>query len=184
MLKQVILLAVISLLVSSCENDLTTINKVSSQKEVQVETGTGIELLYSSNAHMRAKLNAPEIKRYYTREPYSEFDKGVIVFFYDDSLRQISKLTANYGRVNEKDNQMLVRDNVEVINSKNEKLNCEELTWNDQTRKIYSDKFVKIQTKDEIIYGDGLEANEDLTNYKIKKIRGTINLKNNPANQP
>ena len=28
----------------------------------------------------------------------------------------------------------------------------------------------KIQTNDELIFGDGMEANEDLTNYKIKKL--------------
>jgi lipopolysaccharide assembly outer membrane protein LptD (OstA) len=74
---------------------------------------------------------------------------------------------------------MIARNNVEVINIKGEKLNSEELIWNNKNKKIYTEKFVTIQTKDEIIYGDGLEANEDLTNYKIKKIRGTIQVKEN-----
>ena len=35
-------------------------------------------------------------------------------------------------------------------------------------------EFVKITTKDEVIYGQGLEANQDFSKYTIKKIRGTI----------
>ena len=76
---------------------------------------------------------------------------------------------------------MLVRDKVEVVNTKNETLSTEELIWNNKTRRITSDKFVKIQTADEIIYGDGLDANEDMTNYRIKKISGTVRLKNTPT---
>lgn len=63
----------------------------------------------------------------------------------------------------------MVKNNVEAISVKGDKLNTEELTWNQKTQKISSDKFVKITTRDEIIFGDGFESNQDLTNYKIKK---------------
>ena len=64
------------------------------------------------------------------------------------------------------------------VSKKNETLNAEELIWDEKNGKIYSDKFVKITTADEIIYGEGFEANEDFTNYKIKNIKGTINITN------
>jgi hypothetical protein len=32
---------------------------------------------------------------------------------------------------------------------------------------------VKITTDDEIIFGEGLEANEDFSDYVIKKVKGT-----------
>lgn len=106
--------------------------------------------------------------------------KGLKLVFYNDSMGVSSRLTANYGISYENSHEMIVRDNVQVVNVNGEIMNTEELIWNSKTEKITSDKFVKIQTKDEIIYGDGLEANQDLTNYKIRKIRGTIHLKNNP----
>jgi LPS export ABC transporter protein LptC len=178
-MRSFLLSLLIILALSACENDIEMVNKITSKKEVEIETGEGIEILYSSNAKIRAKLQSPQLKRNNSKNPYTEFDKGLVVFFYDEEMKQISKLTAKYGRINEKDNTMIVRDNVEVINIKNEKLNTEELTWDNKTRKIYTEKFVKIQTNDELIFGDGMEANEDLTNYKIKKLRGTVNLKDN-----
>jgi LPS export ABC transporter protein LptC len=156
---------------------MATVKKLSSGQEAQMEIGTDIEMLYSSEAHVRARLVAPQLKRYNTRQPYMEFDKGLVVHFFDENLEQTSRLTANYGRIEEGSNDMIVRDKVEVVNTKNETLNTEELIWNNKTRRITSDKFVKIQTADEIIYGDGLDANEDMTNYRIKKIRGSIKLK-------
>jgi len=167
----------------SCENDITEINKIASPEDAQIEVGKKIELLYSSNGKVRARLIAPELLRHRTKTPFTEMPKGLKMYFYNDSMVSESKLTAKYGISYEKSNEMIVRDSVVVINLKGEKLETEELVWNEQTQKITSSKFVKIQTKDEIIYGDGMEANSDLTNYKIKKIRGTIRLKENPLNQ-
>ena len=162
---------------------MSEIKKISSPDEALVEVGKKVELLYSSAGKVRARLIAPELLRHRGKTPFTEMPKGLKMYFYNDSLVAESKLTAKYGVTYEKSNEMIVRDSVVVINLKGEILQTEELIWNDQTQKITSSKFVKIQTKDEIIYGDGLEANNDLTNYKIKKIRGTIHLKENPLGE-
>jgi len=167
----------------SCENDIATVRKITSQEEVSVETGQNVEMLYSADAKVRAKLNAPVLERHNDKNPFIEMPKGLSLVFYNDSFTVNSTLTAKYGITYENSHEMIVRDNVQVVNVNGDILNTEELVWNEQTEKITSDKFVKIKTRDEIIYGDGLEANQDLTNYKIKKIRGTIRLKNNPVTE-
>ncbi len=167
----------------SCENDIATVRKVTSQEEVSVETAEKVEMLYSSDAKVRAKLNAPIFQRHNDKNPFIEMPKGLTLIFYNDSFKVSSTLTADYGISYENSHEMIVRDHVQVININGEIMNTEELKWNSQTEKITSDKFVKIQTKEEIIYGDGLEANQDLTNYRIRKIRGTIHLKSNPLTE-
>ena len=159
---------------------MATLRKFSADDESRTETGDDIEMLYSTDARVRARLVAPHLKRVNLKDGHTEFDKGLVVFFYDDSLNQTSRLTAAYGRIDERSNDMLVRDKVEVVNTKGETLETEELVWNNKTRRITTDKFVKIQSADEIIYGDGLDANEDLTDYRIRKIRGNVKLKDNP----
>jgi precorrin-4 methylase len=72
---------------------------------------------------------------------------------------------------------MTARKNVEVINAKGEKLNTEEIIWDEQKKIIYSNAFVKISTGDEIIWGIGMEANEDFTDYVIKKVTGKVKVK-------
>ena len=151
--------------------------------EATSESGSDIEVLYSDLGRVKAMLTTPTMLRFHTKDPYTEMPDGLKIVFYDDSLKEESRLTAGYGISYDKSDQMIARNNVEAINEYGDKLNTEELIWNQKTQKISSEKFVKITTKDEIIFGDGFESNQDITNYKIKKIRGTIRLKDNDIPQ-
>jgi len=162
------------LIFASCENDISLVKKITNQQDAQIENAKGIEVIYSSNAAIKASLQAPTMKHFEGAQPYTELPEGVRMFFYDDSMKVNSQLTAGYGIRLDSKKQMVVHDNVEVINLNGEKLNTEELIWDEKTQRIYSNKFVKITRKDEILYGDGFESNADITNYKIKKLRGII----------
>ena len=96
--------------------------------------------------------------------------------FYDPQMEVSSTLTSNYAIRKEKENTIEAKDDVVVVNVKGEKLNTEQLIWNERTSKIYSNEFVKITTPDKIIFGNGFESNQDFTNYKIFSIKGTINI--------
>ena len=141
-------------------------------------------MLYSDAGIVKAKLLAPTIKHFKSvREPYTEMTDGVKLFFYDDSLHVISQLTAGYGTIQEKTNLMKAQKNVEVIGTDGDKLNTEELIWNDKTKKLSSDKYVTIKTKDEVLYGDGFISDQDLKNYKITHPLGSLKLKGNEIPQ-
>lgn len=164
-------------LMSSCENDMSTVKKIASQKEAAVETGTDVEALYSDFGEVKARLTAPVMNHVDdAKNPYTELPVGLNLVFYADSLHVQSHLTAGYGISYDKSDEMIARNNVVVTNIYGEKLETEELVWNQKTEKISSDKFVKITMKDEIIFGDGFVSNEDISDYKIKKIRGTIKV--------
>ena len=63
-----------------------------------------------------------------------------------------------------------------TIDVDGDQLSSEHIIWTSKTQKISSDDFVKITTADEIIYGDGFEANQDFTDYKISHIKGVISI--------
>jgi LPS export ABC transporter protein LptC len=95
---------------------------------------------------------------------------------YDNNGGVKSRITADYGINYQRDQKMEVKKNVVVVNEKGEQLNTEHLVWDQKQAKLLSDAFVKITTKDEIIFGTGLEANEDFTRYKIFNIKGTLSI--------
>ena len=164
-------------LIASCHTDIQTINQVTASDKTHPEqTMKEAEILYSDSGKVKMKLTGPHLDTYSGDKPYIEFPKGVNVLFYDDSMKVNSRLKADYGIRYEKEGKMEVKRNVEVINIKNEKLNTEDLIWEEAKDKIYTDAFVKITTKDEVMYGDGLESNQDFTKYKIKNIKGVISL--------
>lgn len=166
---------------TACENDISVVNSITGNAEkLPDQSNQNIEFLYSDSAIVRAKLTTPQLDHYAGKKPYFELPKGMNVIFYTREKKEETKLTANYGIGYDNGNgmeKMEAKGNVIVINVKGEKLNTEHLTWNTVTKKIYTDDFVKITTKDQTIMGDGMEADQDFSNYQIKNVKGTLYTK-------
>jgi LPS export ABC transporter protein LptC len=171
-------LFIIAVFLSSCETDIEKINQVSKVDTTPAERAENIEVLYSDSGFVKMKLTGPVLERHFNeKDPYILFPKGMNTLFYDRALNITSRLTAEYGIRYENSQRMEAKKNVEVINEKGDKLNTEHLTYDQADGKLRSNEFVKITTADEIIYGTGLEANEDFSRYRIFNINGIINLK-------
>lgn len=160
------------ILASSCSNDMDQINRLIDEKEVKIERASNVELIYSDSAMVKVLVKSPELIRHVDRtNPIDEFPNGIHVNFYDDYERVSSYLDAKYALRMEKDKRIIVRDSVVFYNKKNEKLETNELIWDEVEQKISSEKFVMI-TRPEIgdtIMGYGIEANEDFTRFEIKR---------------
>lgn len=166
---------------TACENDLARVNTITAKLDEPVETSRGVEAIVSDSARVKVVLKTPLLRSYKGKEPYQLMPKGVNIVFYDKDLQVESTLTAKYARHNEDEKRYVVRDSVVVINSKNEKLETEELIWEEETDRIYSDKFVKITTENQIIEGEGLVTNQKFDPYVIKRPTGTFKVKQSPV---
>lgn len=186
MLKSVSIFSLcLFLMLNACENPLTEVNQLSSKFETAVETIKNVRLLYSDAGKVKVELTAPVLYRYKTAEPYIEFPDGLSVTFFNDSLKVSSTLSADYGVKYEQKQETLLRTNVIWNNAvKNEKLETEELIWNEKTKKITSDKFVKVTTDSESIFATGFQAEQDFSRYKLLKITGTVKLTDDAAFKP
>ena len=71
---------------------------------------------------------------------------------------------------------MTASESVVLISSQGEKLETEELIWDERENKIYTDKKVIITTAKELIQGEGFESKPDFSEYSISKIQGTFNF--------
>ena len=161
----------------SCQNDIEIINAITSESDFPTESIQHIESIYSDSARIEIRIRAPEVKRYGNAiEPFMEFTKGIEVLFYDEQGEINSQLTANFAVYNETEKLWEARDSVVAINVNGEVLNTDLLFWDEEKGLIYSDKFVKITTDDEVLFGEGLEANQDFSDWVIKKPKGTIYL--------
>ena len=105
---------------------------------------------------------------------------GLHVFFYQNYPDGQTELKADYGLGFDNStgiDSMVVKRNVEVMNAKGEQLITEQLTWDARKKKIYTTEFVKIITKDEILWGEGLEADESFSHFEIKNVQGQVTIK-------
>jgi len=106
--------------------------------------------------------------------------KTLEVDFYDTLGEHTSHLTADSGWVWEKRQNLEVLGNVFVVTDDGIKLETESLKWDPKINKITTDDFVKITKGKDIMTGYGLEADQNLRNFKIKRwVKGEIHKKEN-----
>lgn len=134
-----------------------------------------VESYYTENNKMKVKLVAPLVYEFQTGD--REFPEGLYLEFFDETGKLESTLRANEAYYFKKENQWRGRGKVEVKNmEKNEQLNTEELFWKPAEEKIFTDKFVTIRQQADVIYGQGLEAKQDMSDYIIKKPEGVFSV--------
>lgn len=168
----IIILAVIMLF--SCENDMAVVHEITRRDTLPVVTSYNIEVHYSEKGQTRFIMEAPEAAFHTGHDQFQEFTKGFHVVFYDSLMNVKSELSAEYGINYDRKKIMEARHNVVIINhEKNEKMNTEHMIWDQNTKKIFSDVFVKITTPGDVLYGEnGFEADESFDNWVIRKTSG------------
>ena len=161
----------------SCKNDIEVISSLTNIDNWPSQTIVNLETIYTDSAKIQLIVKSKLVETYNQEEDsYLEFPKGLEVFFYDKNEKVESQLSAKYAIYHKADQLWEAKDSVVVINANDEILNTEQLFWDENKKLIYTSKFVSITTTNEIIYGEGMEANENFTNWKIMKVKGTFYL--------
>ncbi len=164
------------LLLVSCEKKIDVIKNADILTFPSV-TGKNIETVFTDSGKVQLILSAPLIETYSNRdEPYSEFRFGLSIAFYEGHKDPIASATAKYARYTDKKKLWELKDSVVVINEANEKLETEQLFWDEDKDLIFTDRFVKITREDQTIMGTGFESDSRLSSPEIKKVTATILL--------
>ncbi|MFA6152349.1 MAG: LPS export ABC transporter periplasmic protein LptC [Chitinophagaceae bacterium] len=163
----------------SCRNTTEEIDNIRGLNRAdQLDKATDVTIYYSDKAQVKAILYAKEfVRNEGAKPPYTDIKKSLKVEFLNDSGKVESTLTAKSARIFEVEGNVIVRENVRVVNKKGEQLDTEELVWNQKLDKFYTDKKVTITTPpNQVMYGNGLEANADFSWYKIGNLKGNISV--------
>lgn len=175
--RLLVVLCYLGFTLSSCENDLKEVERVVAQKNVvPMDRSTGVELIYSDAAVVKAKLITPELLHFKTVKPYYEMKKGVTIIFLDLNQQESSRVVAKYAIRREQEKTMELRDQVVVTNREGKTFKSDELIWDENTRRFYSNKTVAIVTPSQTIWGTRFWANEDFSYYEIEQSTGNFNV--------
>ena len=113
-----------------------------------------------------------------------EWPQGFYIEWYNSRRQVTSYFSAKYVYFTKAENLYRAEGDVVVKSLVNkDELNTEELFWNQAEEKFYTDKFVTINSEDEVHTGEGMESNQDFTEYRILKPNGTFTLEDDP-NRP
>lgn len=168
-----------ALLLAACENDIEKINLLNTSGNYPDVKGQDIEVIYSDSARVKVQMFAPELNQYNNAEkPYSEFPQGMKVYFFNDSMETESEIHANYAIYYNDEKLWHATGNVIAENHKTgERLDTEELFWNEEEEEIYSDSYTRIVNENGTFYGqNGFRSNQSLTEYTLIGSKGVVNI--------
>jgi len=162
----------------SCKNNIETIRSLDVVDTLPEMSARNVEMLFSERGYVQVKLMAPLlVKKEIEDEPVLEFPEGFTVYFFDSTFQVKSTISGDYGISFEKKKLMEARHNVVVENLEtNEKLNTEQLFWDQVSQSIYTDKFVRMTRGEEVILSEGLTSDQSFENVEFYHIKGVIEL--------
>lgn len=176
----------ITMLLQGCENDLNKVKQISSLEiNSPVETTTGVDVIYSDSAKVKARMITPLMLRHNTANPYYEMPKGIKMTFFDTKYKgkdtkEICTITSDYAITSNNDKVFEFRKNVVVSNTAGDIFRSEELIYDQNKKLIYSNQKCQLNRADgTALNGTSFKSNEDFTDYRFEQGKGDIVTKGN-----
>lgn len=173
----------VGVLVSCTSNKLDKVLKFSQSETPPARSTTDVIYTYTDSGRVKNILEAGRLDQYQNKDStYSKISDGFSLTFFDKSGHFDGKLTARKGYIGKGNKIMIARDSVIFRNKEGEMLHTEELYWYQDSARVYTDKFVTIERKNDVIYGKGLTSNQNFTNYSIQQVTGEFYIDDEPKN--
>lgn len=169
-------------IVFGCSTDISEVNAITDNEFLKKEEAKFVTILYSDSAQVKVRITADKMIRHLDRSnPRDEFPDGIFVEFLGESGKVYSWLEADRAMRYEKKSEVVAQGNAKFYNRREETLTSTELIWNENDQKLRTNKFVRITQpmKGDTSYGYGFEANEEFTQFEIKKKTSSVfNIEN------
>lgn len=185
-MRLVFLLFLVLAFTQSCVVDQADLSRYLASGIENVEEARNIEVVYTDSSYIVFILKAPVSRRVYQRQSVvEEFPEGIDVAFYDKSRTPRSWLTSDFAVRDQANRKITVQKNVVLRNDNGERLDGPELIWDEKTKEIYTDRFVRITRADgSIVYSYGFKSNEGFTRYELNAVSGDMNVKDVTGESP
>ncbi|MEG0807979.1 MAG: LPS export ABC transporter periplasmic protein LptC [Alistipes sp.] len=170
---------------SSCDGGEAA-DAAAPEETMMTEYSENLSIVMSQNGRRSYHFQTPLVEGYtMAREPYREFRKGVkITTYQDDSLSTVDAvLTANYAIYYENRKLWEAKGDVVAEKSDGKTLYTQQLFWNAQTKKIYSNvdsKIVQSGGRD-VFIGEGFESDEGFKDWRFRRMKGRMGVDVKPT---
>lgn len=163
------------ILLTACVNDPETVAELERSLDETVEVAEDVRVIFSDSGYVRGVITAPLMHLYQgSSDQRQEFPAGLRAYFLDQFADTTSTLDANWGVYYRRDKTVTVRDSVVWQSADRQRLETEELNWEEKTERIRTNKFVVLTQPDYIITGYGLESDQAFANAKVLQVTGRV----------
>lgn len=167
----------------SCSNGPKEIIEVSTDPEKDYTMkATEVSTLISDSGITRYRINTKTWLVFgNAKEPHWYFPDGIYVEKFDTLFQTDASIKADTAYYYDKKGLWRLVGNVSVASLKGEQFDTSELFWDSKSEKVYSDKYIRIQQKEQIITGVGFESNQNMTKYVIRDSQGIFPVEEKPT---
>ncbi len=136
-----------------------------------------LETLYSEQGVVKYKMRTPRAQHYENGDRV--YPEGAEIVLYDDDDQSVSATArANQVYYVADGDVYEFRGDVELVSLRNKaQLNTEAMYWQPGDEKVYTEKFIRVETESKLLTGEGLTAKQDLSQYSIEHPQGVFNVK-------
>lgn len=164
-------------LLFSCVNDLDSIKRVTYRSDAPDDVTENLEIMQTDSGYARFQLYAKIAETFSKPEAVTKLKDGIKVNFFSNDGKIVSSMTALYGEINMTKGTFFVRDSVQLFNyEKKQRLETEELIWNQKDSAIFTNKAVIVRTPQGILFGQGIRTHQDFSTYVFLKPTGKIDF--------
>ena len=140
-----------------------------------INTAINILLIQSDSAIIRSEITAAKQLEFLNGN--IEFPDGIEIKFFTKEGELETTMRADRGYFSKSENLYRGEGNVQIQNLlKEQKLQTEEIFWDQPAKKIYTEKFVTIQERQTLFNGTGMEADDSFSDYTLKQVRDSRTL--------
>ena len=161
-------------LLSACgrkKNPVT--DAITNRDSVPVMTTRDVSTYISDSGVVRYKIIADEWRVYDRLDPTRwTFEDGIYLEKFNNDLSIEATIVADTAYYYDQQELWELRGNVHIENEQDEQFDTQQLYWNQKTKKVYSDLYIRIRQQKRIITGIGFTSNQEFTNYTIKQTQG------------
>lgn len=151
---------------------------ITNRDSVPVMTTREVSTYVSDSGVVRYKIVTDEWKVYDRLDPSRwTFEKGIYLEKFDNNLMVEATIIADTGYYYDQQELWELRGDVHIENLQDEQFDTQLLFWNQKTRKVYSDQYIRIRQQKRIITGIGFTSNQEFTDYTIKNTQGIFPIK-------
>lgn len=171
------LLFMVSVVFFSCEKeeDFVTFSK----SDLKIEKTKEVDIVYSDSAVVRIRIMAPVlIFHLQASDPFQEFSEGIHIDFFNPQGKITSTLTADYAARYQSKKKTFLKKNVRWMSINKEVMESPELTWDEETQNLYTNKFVVIATPKDTVFSQGFNADQSFNQVQMRAIDGSMEVKN------
>lgn len=177
-----------TLFLASCENDINKIKQLSAKPDsLALDSTANIDVMYSDSAKVKLHMSSPLLLQHiddkHPEKTFRIMPHGVKIVFYDSTRRESGNIVADSAIEHTQAKVIEFHKNVVATNAQGDTYKSDELIWDQNNRKIYSNKQVTFTTiTGNVTTGSPFTSDEKLLKPHLENAKGIYHVTDMPEN--